>query len=94
MDLDTARAEIILGQECEAFFNTDPGRYVKARHQETIQKAIDELKEADPYNEKEIAKIQAEIKGADNALTWLNEAIYTGRNSYQQMEILSQEEEN
>ena len=92
MDLDTIRAEILLGQECDAFFNTDPGRYVKARHGETVQKAIEDLKNADPNNVKEIAQIQAEIKGADNALTWLNEAIMTGRCAYQELQNRADEE--
>ena len=37
MSLEALRAEIILGQACDAFFNTDLGKYVKARAEETVR---------------------------------------------------------
>lgn len=92
--LEILRAEIVLGQECNAFFNTDPGRYVKARSNETVLDCIDKLKKVNPSDTKEVAKIQLELKSADNALSWLQDAINGGQSAMQQLQILANDEEN
>jgi len=93
-EIDVLRASVVLGNECNAFFNTDPGRYVKARANETVMKAIEDLKKVQSDDKDRISKIQIEIKSADNALTWLQEAINDGEMSMQQLKIMSDEEEN
>lgn len=91
-ELNTLRATVLLGQDCEAFFNTDPGRYVKAIATETVMEAMEEIKHVDPSDMAKIQAIQLKIKSADNALIWLNEAIRNGRLAYQQLEIMSEQE--
>jgi hypothetical protein len=92
-EIEVMRAEILLGRECAAFFNTDPGRYVKARANETVLKAIEELKTVRADDKDRIAQIQLEIKSADNALSWLQDAINNGESAMQQLKILADEEE-
>jgi len=91
-DLETIRAEIILGEKCDAFFHTDPGRYVKARAMEVVMQSIDNLKVTSAGNKERIEEIQLELKSAENALQWLNEAIQNGRQAMQQLEIMSDNE--
>ena len=93
-ELEFLRAEIILGQECNAFFHTDPGRYVKARANEIILECIERLKDADPLNSKEVSKIQLDLKSTESALSWLQEAINNGQSAMQQLQIIANDEEN
>jgi len=93
-DLATIRAEILLGHKCEAFFDTEPGQYVKARAMEVVVNSIEHLKSVDSRDNRNIERIQLELKSAENALVWLNEAIQNGRQAMQQLEIMSDNEEN
>ena len=93
-DLATIRAEILLGHECEAFFDTEPGQYVKARAMEVVVEAIESLKRTSAGDKEQIERIQLELKSAENALIWLNEAIQNGRQAMQQLEIMSDNEGN
>jgi len=94
IDLETLRAEIILGNQADEFFKSDIGRYVIERANESTRNAVEQLKEIDPSDAKAVNKIQLELKGAENALTWINEMIINGRSAYQQIEIMSNNEED
>ena len=91
-EIGVLRAEALLGKECHVFFNSDPGRYVKARANEVVMNAIELLKTIPADDKEKIEEIQVEIKSADNALTWLQEAINNGERAVQQLEILSEQE--
>jgi len=92
--IEVLRAEAILGRDCAAFFSTDPGRYVKARSHETVMDCIERLKTVSADDKEAIASIQLELKSADNALSWLQDAINDGERAMQQLKIMSEEEEN
>ena len=93
-EIATIRAEVLLGQKCEAFFDTEPGQYVKARAMEVVMDSIEQIKAVGSHDKLSIERIQLELKSAENALVWLNEAIQNGRQAMQQLEIMSDNEEN
>lgn len=72
-------AEFQLGLDCEDFWRSSVGRYVLGCAKQDIEAGLEKLKEADPEDAKSIRAAQFEIRVAEAAPRWLNEAIIRGR---------------
>lgn len=80
-DVATIRAEIAFGFDVEAFMKTDIGRYLTARANDEIEKALDALAEVNPEDPKAIRAIQNDLKCAQRFLSWMGEAVSVGENA-------------
>lgn len=86
MDDEILFAQGILGKQAELFFESDIGRYVLGCAMQEEKLAMDELREANPYEPIKIAGLQIKIKVATSAIRWLNEAIITGNQAKDTLE--------
>ena len=82
---NTLVKSIDFGFQVEAFLQSDIGSYLIARAEAQVEDAVEELKAADPFAPKVIAKIQHEIKVAEAIQYWLADAIQSGINAQQQL---------
>lgn len=74
---------ILIGDDAEAFFKTNIGKYVISKAEAEVQEAMFSLTTVDPNNAAEISKLQGSIEIAKKTLLWLNEAITTGKQELQ-----------
>lgn len=88
MDFRQLQAEVIIGKDAEQFFKTDLGKYVLGCAQQDIDRATQELMQADPNDAKEIIRLQNQANVAQTAIQWLNDAIIIGRNALVQLESM------
>jgi hypothetical protein len=58
---------------------------------EDSESALDKLREVEPSNFQEITALQNEIRVAEKALLWINNAISVGKMALEQLEIESEE---
>ena len=70
---------ILLGDEVDQFFNSDLGKYVIERAKKEVDENTEEWKICDPYDGKEVNRLQTNIRIAEQALIWLAEALANGR---------------
>ena len=68
-----------LGEEARRFVESNLGKSVEARAQAEMFAAIQELIEADPFDPKAIAALQARYNVAAAALSWIVQAIGAGQ---------------
>jgi hypothetical protein len=68
----------VFGKQVENFWASDVGRYLQTKAQERYNAAIDQLRDVDPEDAKEIRRIQNEIKFSECFVGWLNEALREG----------------
>ena len=79
-------AQVILGEEAEAFWQTNLGRYVSGRISQDIKEGLDDLKYVNPTNTEDIRMIQTKIGLAESLPKYLNELIINGRQSLEILE--------
>lgn len=79
--------EILIGDDADAFFQSDIGQYIIGRAQQDRDEALAGLKNIDPENAKEIRNLQNKIYIAESSLGWLQEMLIAGR---QAMETLQE----
>lgn len=81
---------IAMGRQAEIFFTTDLGRYIEEMAQLEVEEASDKLAIVDPYDVKEIQKLQNIIARHISFKQWMMNLIAQGNVVYQ--EYLEQEE--
>jgi len=73
----------VFGRTVELFLESEVGTYIIERAKADLAEASERLIEVDPYNEKEIAKLQLNARVAQKVRQWLAEAIENGKNAAQ-----------
>ncbi len=79
-------AEAVLGEDAQVFWKSELGQWVIARSLKESEDATNKLKQADPEDVKVIRDLQNNIKNAEQALIWINEAIRIGKQAIQELE--------
>jgi hypothetical protein len=77
-----------IGIDAEAFAKSDIGKFLIGKAQAEIENEIALLIDADPDDVKLGRDIRNRIVINQNFLTWLNEAINTGRHCHEQLQAL------
>lgn len=85
-------AEAELGVDVAEFWNSDAGRYLRARLGEVALVTANKLLDVSPLDGEAIATIQTEGKAARMAVKFINDAITGGTNAENQMD--NEEEES
>lgn len=83
-------AEAELGEQAEAFMESDLGRYFVGCCDQEIESAQERLKVADPENARVIRQLQNDIWRAESAKRWFAELIAAGKTA---IEVLRDEQE-
>ena len=76
---------IVLGDEAEKFLSTQLGKYMLGRVLHLRDEAMLELRTVEPENIKQIRKLQADIRQAENFPAWIQEVIHEGERSYEEL---------
>lgn len=84
----------IVGQDVEAFLQTDVGKRVMERSREVSAAAMNKLKITDPELVSEIRSLQNIIHISTMAVGWLIEAIQDGKVAISNLEVLQEESES
>jgi len=79
-------AEAVLGEDAQVFWKSDLGQWVIARSLKESEDATNKLRQADPEDAKVIRDLQNDIKNAEQALIWIDEAIRNGKQAIQELE--------
>jgi hypothetical protein len=77
----------MFGRQVEHFLESDVGRFLVNRAKDETEAALEEFKDADPFNGPAMAKIQARAKLSDSIVVWLGDAIAAGENATEQLKI-------
>jgi hypothetical protein len=70
--------EAVFGAQVEQFLDSDIGRYLTLRAQETANEALEALAVANPEDPGLIRSLQNRVVVADLVVSWLGEAIVRG----------------
>lgn len=71
--------------EVQDFLKTNIGRYLVARSDADIERAMQALATANPEDAKLIRDLQTKIRVASSWQDWLADAITEGKNAHQQL---------
>ncbi len=85
-DPDFLMSEALLGLECESFWASQAGRYVKGRAEGEVSELITKLVMAAPEDEKSQRDIRADISVRQRLLQYLDDAIINGENAKFQLD--------
>lgn len=83
---EVLEAEVSFGIEVETFFAGNIGKYLLARSEEEVNKAVKELKEVAPEDAAAISRLQHVIKRNEDVERWLAEIIQGGRDARVQID--------
>lgn len=72
---------IDFGIEVQAFIGSKVGQYLIKRADADVEDALEQLKEINPSDEREIRSLQTTIKRAESVQYWMAEAIQEGLNA-------------
>ena len=75
-----------LGAEAEAFFSSNLGKYIVKRAQAQIEEGYKALAEADPFDQKEIVRLQSYVSIARAVPEWLAQLINDGEIAFHQIQ--------
>ena len=73
---------IALGHQAELFFNTELGQYIEEMALMEVEDASDKLAEVDPFDAKEIQRLQNRIARFVSFKQWMYNAIAEGNAAY------------
>lgn len=73
---------IALGHQAELFFNTELGQYIEEMARLEVEEASDKLAEVDPFDAKEIQRLQNIIARFVSFKQWMYNAIAEGNAAY------------
>jgi hypothetical protein len=74
------------GKQVEEFWKSDIGAYMLRRINSEITEAFEEIKTVDPKDGKLVQNIQNKIYRAESIQGWLEDAIVSGLQSFQELE--------
>lgn len=83
---EVLEAEVSFGIEVETFFASNIGKYLLARSEEEVNKAVEALKDVNPDNARAIRQLQDVIKRNEGVERWLAEIIQGGRDARVQID--------
>lgn len=89
-DLESAN----LGIQAKAFMKSNIGKYLESKINDQVFSGLNNLKLADPFDSKEIQKIQNDIKVAEMIKFFLLQAIQEGYNAQQRLDEGNESVEN
>jgi len=81
-----ALARAAFGREVEEFWDSRIGKYLRAHAQAQYTSAIEDFKQVDPSDAKEVLKIQGRMLLAESFQDWLSLAIQEGIRSLNLLE--------
>ena len=74
--MDSRLSEITaLGEQAQAFINSDLGQYIIRKSSEEVDAATVELINCEPEDSRKIRKLQTDINVASKAVEWILHAI-------------------
>lgn len=82
----------VLGEQVRLFIESDVGKYVLARAEESGKLATEKLKRASVWRKRYILGLQNEIRWSEGFREWLIEAIREGKEAQWQLETGGNEE--
>lgn len=80
-DEEILESQVRFGDETLAFLKSNVGQYLLDRSKEEVDRALEELKTADPFDNKEIQRLQNIIQRNEGVENWLGEIIQAGRDA-------------
>lgn len=86
------QADVAIGLDVEAFFETSAGRRLIERLEAVAYEQIEALIEVDPYDYQEIQKLQNKIKWARGFKAGLLEMVQEGENAERELQQADVEE--
>lgn len=84
-DEEVLFAEAKLGEEADAFFKSDVGRYVVGAAIQDMRKIQSQLLTVSPWRKRRIQQLQNQATACQLAMNWLGEAITNGDSAYQEL---------
>lgn len=91
-DRSEVMRQIDLGLDVEAFVQSNLGKHLLSRAQDSALEAMDELKKIAPTETDRIRELQNIIYRAESFEGWLLETLEQGRNSEEQLELMNTQE--
>lgn len=82
--MKTREQVIALGHQAELFFNSELGQYIEEMAQMEVEDASDKLAVVDPFDTKQIRKLQDQIARYVSFKQWMYNAIAEGNAAYQE----------
>ncbi len=67
--------------DVEQFMQSPIGKYLTERANDDIENALEQMKRADPFDGKEVQRLQNEIHRAEMFLLWMGQAVTEGENA-------------
>lgn len=76
----------VFGRQVEEFLNTDIGRFMVTRAEQSAESAMEKLKTCDPRDGKIVQSLQNEIWKAESFQEWMAIAIMDGLRAHKLLE--------
>lgn len=73
------------GLDCQQFFDSPIGKYLKHRAEQDVEDGVEALKEVDAADTNKVRQIQSDIKRAESFMYWMAEAINAGKEAATQL---------
>ena len=85
-DTEFLLADAVLGRECERFWSSQVGRYIRGRAETEIQQLLEKLVDADPKDMSAQVDIRQDIQIRKVMLRYMSDQIQNGKISERQLE--------